>query len=81
MTNVVGGVGFTVKQLQILQTVKKLQSCSVYQIIEHLPYKVKRDALLHSIRVLRNNDFICRHGMVDGKMMFGVTDKLKDYID
>ncbi len=57
-------IRFTVKQLQIMKAIKDKRPdgdfCDVYDIMDSLPYTVKRDALLHSIRILVEAGYVQR---------------------
>lgn len=81
-------IKFTNKQIEILTTIRKGNPdgspCSVYDIMENLSYEVKRDALLHSIKLLVETGYIERKDRVlRGKRsvrVFFVTSKALDYI-
>jgi hypothetical protein len=57
-------IKFSVKQVEILKVIKAKRAdgeyCDVYDIMDALSYKPKRDALLHSIRVLVEEGFVQR---------------------
>lgn len=57
-------IKWTAKQVEILQIIKAKNPddtyVSVYDIMDRLSYKVKRDALLHSIKVLIDYDYVIR---------------------
>lgn len=81
-------IRFTNKQIEILGVIKGGNSdgtdCSVYDIISGLTYEVKRDALLHSIKILADNGYIERRDRVlrSGKSVrvFKVTTKATEVI-
>ena len=83
-------IKFTYKQIEILDIIKagnKDKSlCSVYDILEKLSYECKRDALLHSIKILVENGYIERRDSVkrEGKgkpvRVFCVTTKALDVV-
>ena len=83
-------IKFTFKQLDILAVIKKGNkdgsSCSVYDILENLSYECKRDALLHSIKILVENGYVERRDKVKredkGKpvRVFVITTKSLDFI-
>lgn len=57
-------IKFSLKQLDILKVIKTKRDdgefCDVYDIMAAVSYDVKRDALLHSIRVLVEAGFVQR---------------------
>lgn len=81
-------IRWTSKQIEILNIVKKGRTdgseCSVYDIQNSLSYEVKRDALLHSIKILVDNGFLERRDKVprDGKQMrvFRITTKAAEVV-
>jgi competence protein ComGC len=81
-------IRFTNKQIEILNAIKKGRSdgteCSVYDVQDALSYEVKRDALLHSIKILVDTGYIERRDRVirDGKSLrvFRVTTKATEVI-
>jgi competence protein ComGC len=83
-----GQIRFTCKQIEILNIIKAGRTdgtdCSVYDIQDNVSYEVKRDALLHSIKILVDNGYIERRDRVvrDGKSMrvFRVTTKASEVI-
>mgnify|MGYP000663311360 CR=1 FL=1 len=78
----------TNKQIEILRSVKEGNEdgtlCSVYDIMGKLSYEVKRDACLHSIRILVDNGYIERRDKVlrEGKAMrvFAITTKAAEIV-
>jgi hypothetical protein len=81
-------IKFTTKQVEILQVIKAGNpdgtACSVYDILKGITYECKRDAMLHSIRVLVDNGYVERKGLVnrDGKAVriFNVTTKAMEIL-
>jgi competence protein ComGC len=81
-------IRFTNKQIEILTVIKggntDSTDCSVYDIMDALSYEVKRDALLHSIKILTDNGYIERRDRVirNGKSVrvFKVTTKAAEVI-
>jgi repressor of nif and glnA expression len=81
-------IRFTAKQIEILSVIKKgnpdKSPVSVYDILNHISYECKRDAMLHSIKILVENGFVERRDMVEreGKKVrvFMVTTKALDYV-
>lgn len=57
-------IRFTGKQMEILRVIKEGNEdgslCSVYDLMDKLTYEVKRDALLHSIKILADAGYIER---------------------
>jgi hypothetical protein len=82
------GIRWTNKQIEIIRVVKAGRSdgteCSVYDIQDGLSYEVKRDALLHSIKILVDNGYIERKDKIvrDGRAfrVFRVTTKAAEVI-
>ncbi len=66
-------IRFTAKQLEILRLIKEKNpdgsNCSVYDVIDRLPYKGTRSAVAHSILILIKAGYVERSGreMRDGK--------------
>lgn len=72
----------TTKQVLILTAIKcgnkDGEACTVYDIMEALPYEVKRDAVLHSVKILTSKGLVQRLGREkrDGHLpyqTFGLT--------
>jgi DNA-binding MarR family transcriptional regulator len=61
-------IRFTGKQLEILMVIKQGNDdgtpCSVYDILEHISYECKRDAMLHSLKILVEKGFVERRDLV-----------------
>lgn len=61
-------IKWTLKQISILNVIKKGNDdgslCSVYDIMAKLPYECKRDAVLHSIKILHDEGLIDKTGPV-----------------
>ena len=83
-----GIIRWTNKQIEILRLVKAGNSLgedvSVYDLMDSLSYEVKRDALLHSLKILVDNGYIERRDRVirNGKSMrvFKVTTKAAEVV-
>lgn len=81
-------IRFTAKQIEIMDTIKRGNtdgsSCSAYDIIERLSYPCKRDALLHSLKILVEKGFVERRDLEvrAGKAVriFKVTTRALDYV-
>jgi hypothetical protein len=81
-------IRWTNKQIEILRTIKDGNEdgtpCSVYDIMGRLSYDVKRDACLHSIKILADNGYVERRERVirEGKSVrvFCVTTKASEVI-
>ena len=81
-------IRFTAKQIEILYNIKRGNTdgtpCSVYDILEKVSYSCKRDAMLHSIKILVDKGFVERRDLVnrDGKAVrvFAVTTRALDYV-
>jgi hypothetical protein len=85
MTNL---IRYTMKQMEILNVIKKGRSdgtdCDVYDIVAGVSYDVKRDAMLHSVKILIDHGYIERKDRVmrDGRSVrtFRVTTKASELI-
>lgn len=75
-------IRFTTKQIEILYTIKKGnkdgEPCTVYDLIELVSYDCKRDAMLHSMKILIDKGYVERLGRVNRggagpNMTFGLT--------
>ena len=57
-------IRFTNKQIEILNAIRDGRAdgtdCSVYDVQDKVSYEVKRDALLHSIKILIDSGYIER---------------------
>jgi Fe2+ or Zn2+ uptake regulation protein len=81
-------IRWTSKQIEILNLVKEGNSDgsdrSVYDIMDNLSYEVKRDALLHSLKILVDNGYIERRDreVRDGKTVrvIKVTTKANEIV-
>lgn len=81
-------IRFTSKQIDILRVIhagnEDSSLCTVYEIIDKLSYEVKRDALLHSVKILVDAGYIdrSRREMRDGKSLrvFMVTSKAAEIL-
>lgn len=81
-------IRWTNKQIEILTLIKKGRAdgteCSIYDVQDNLSYEVKRDALLHSIKILVDSGYLERRDRVirDGKSMrvFRVTTKAAEVV-
>lgn len=80
-------IKFTSKQIEILSVIRTGTEdgpCSVYDILERIPYPCKRDAMLHSIKILVDNGFVERLGRHKkagrSVQVFGVTEKALEFI-
>lgn len=81
-------IRFTSKQIEILRTIKEGNDdatlCSVYDVMDKVSYKVKRDAMLHSIKILVDAGYIERKDreIRDGKSMrvYCVTTKAAEIV-
>lgn len=81
-------IKFTYKQIEILRAIKRGNvdgtPCSVYDLMDKVSYEVKRDAILHSIRVLVEAGLVERRGFIKRKgrpnQVFCITTKALDYI-
>jgi len=81
-------IRFTNKQIEILNAIRDGRAdgtdCSVYDVQDKVSYEVKRDALLHSIKILIDSGYIERRDRVirDGRSLrvFRVTTKALEYI-
>jgi hypothetical protein len=84
-------IRITRKQIEILDTIRDGNpdgsACSVYDLMEKLSYPVKRDALLHSIRILAQNGYVERREKKHevkktkkGDIVFYVTTKALELI-
>jgi hypothetical protein len=81
-------IRWTSKQIEILNVIKKGRAdgteCSVYDVMENLSYEVKRDALLHSIKVLVDAGYIERRDRVirDNRSLrvFMITTKASEIV-
>ena len=76
-------IRFTAKQIELLDIIKRgnpdKSPVSVYDILDRISYTAKRDAILHSIRILVENGFVERRDLVkrEGKAVrvFVITTK------
>lgn len=74
-------IKFTRKQLEIMMVLKEGnkdgEACSVYDLIDLVSYDCKRDAMLHSIKILVDNGYVERLGRAkrngSSNMTFGLT--------
>jgi DNA-binding MarR family transcriptional regulator len=61
-------IRFTLKQIEILKVIQNANPdgtlCSVYDIMDNLSYEVRRDAVLHSIRILVEAGYVERRDRV-----------------
>lgn len=81
-------IRWTSKQIEIMNLIKAGnkdgEDVSAYDLMETLSYEVKRDALLHSLKILVDNGYIERRDMVlrKGKRMrtFNLTTKAAEVI-
>lgn len=81
-------IRFTTKQIEILDVIKRGNKdgtpSSVYDIIENISYDCKRDAMLHSIKILVEKGFVERRDLVvrNGKAVrvFTITTRALDYV-
>jgi Fe2+ or Zn2+ uptake regulation protein len=81
-------IRFTAKQIEILCIIKQGNKdgtpCSVYDILDNLTYECKRDAMLHSLKILVENGFVERRDLVIRKgkavRVFNITTKASDYV-
>jgi DNA-binding MarR family transcriptional regulator len=81
-------IRFTNKQIEILRVIKEGNPdgtlCSVYDIQDRVSYEVKRDAMLHSLKILVDNGYVERRGRemrgTKSVRLFGVTTKAAEII-
>jgi hypothetical protein len=81
-------IRWTSKQIEILRLVKEGNSdgedVSVYDLMDSLSYSPKRDALLHSLKILVDNGYLERRDRVvrGGRSMrvFKVTTKAAEVV-
>ena len=75
-------IKFTPKQIEIMHTLKKGNKdgdpCTVYDLMELVSYECKRDAMLHSMKILIDKGYAERLGRVrrgasGTNMTFGLT--------
>lgn len=81
-------IKITNKQIMLLMTIRNGNpdgtACSVYDLMERLPYKANRDAIRHSIKILIDNGYVVSKGREnrDGKsvQLFNVTTKTSEIL-
>jgi hypothetical protein len=75
-------IKFTAKQLEILSIIKRgnkdEEPCTVYDLLELTSYDCKRDAMLHSVKILIDNGYVerlgrAKRGASGSNMTFGIT--------